>query len=746
MSRQRRRRASAAAAGAALLAVITALLPMTTLLVPTWFVPAALAAGAVIAVGLLRRWAPVWAVMLLQVLAGIVVSAMVFPLPLLGAFVPLPGAVWAPPAVFSAAVDQLIVASAPVVAGASLSFALVVAVWVFALVVDVIAVTARLPLLALLPLSAVLVTPQFAVPSGDHLLLSVPFAAAALLLLAVTGQPRVRRRGRALVWGATAVVAVAAIAVSVAVAPRLPVFPSADGVNDPSIASVSLSLGDDLRNTSSAEVMRVRTTEQSAPYLRLATHTGFDDDGWHLDHDGLVRPLSHGLGVVEAPSITGEDAVSTSRTWISDISLDIGYLPVPHNAVEVAGAEPGWRAVLDNRTVSSQQLTAEGETYSVEASVVSPTAAQLNSSPWPGSADAILGGQSGEERAQAVAAALEIGDDVAEGTIGETAREVTEGDGTPYQAALSLQRWLRSSEFSYSLQTPVNEGFDGSDLAAVEAFLEVREGYCQHFASTFALMARSLGIPTRIVVGYLPGEDTGDTAGEREVYSVAADRLHAWPEAYLLGIGWVQFDPTPNIASAQTGIDEPEDEATDEPEQDEEQASSPEPTQTPTETEEPDAEATGSEETGSGATGTIAGLWAVLALLVLLLVPRLVRGIRRSRRIRAAKAGDAAEAWRETVATAIDAGWDVAASESPRAFGDRMIDAGTDPAATGALVAAIEQASFARSAASGADLAGAVRAFARSIPAERRSGRAGRWLMPRSLWARPRLVEAGRDG
>ncbi|WP_119698731.1 transglutaminaseTgpA domain-containing protein [Microbacterium halotolerans] len=746
MSRQRRRRASAAAAGAAFLAVITALLPMTTLLVPTWFVPAVLAAGVVIVVGLLRRWAPVWVVVPLQVFAGIAACAPAFPLPLLGSFVPWPGAVWAPPAVFSAAVDQLIAASAPVVAGTSLSFALVVAVWVFALVVDLIAVTARLPLLALLPLAAVLVTPQLAVPSGDHLLLSVPFAAAALLLLAVTGPPRVRRRGRAAVWSTTAVVAVAAIAASVAVAPRLPVFPSADGVNDPSIADVSLSLGDDLRNTSSAEVMRVRTTEQSAPYLRLATHTGFDDDGWRLDVDGFVRPLSHGLGDFEAPSITGEEAVSTSRTWISDIGLDIGYLPVPQNAVEVAGAEPGWRAELDNRTVSSEQLAAEGEAYSVEARVVSPTTEQLNASPWPGSADAILGGQFDEERTPAVGAALEIGDDVADGTIGETAGEVTEGDGTPYQAALSLQRWLRSSAFSYSLQTPVNEGFDGSDLAAVEAFLEVREGYCQHFASAFALMARSLGIPTRIVVGYLPGEDTGETVGEREVYSVAADRLHAWPEVYLLGIGWVQFDPTPSIASAQTGVDETEEETTDEPEQDEEQAASPEPTEIPTETEEPDAEATGSEQTGSGATGMIAGLGALLALLVLLFVPRLVRGSRRSRRIRAARAGDATAAWRETVATAIDAGWEVAASESPRAFGDRMIDAGTDPAATGALVAAIERASFARETASGADLAGAVRAFARSIPAERRRGRAGRWLMPRSLWTRPRLVEAGRDG
>src|SRR5699024_7579447 len=109
------------------------------------------------------------------------------------------------------------------------------------------------------------------------------------------------------------------------------------------------------------------------------------------------------------------------------------------------------------------------------------------------------------------------------------AREVTADDRTPYETALGLQEWLRSPRFTYSLETPVEDGFDGSDIAAIEQFLDARAGYCVHFASAFALMARSLDLPTRITVGYLPGDLTGRSIDDMSVYSVAANRLHAWP-------------------------------------------------------------------------------------------------------------------------------------------------------------------------------------------------------------------------
>ena len=87
----------------------------------------------------------------------------------------------------------------------------------------------------------------------------------------------------------------------------------------------------------------------------------------------------------------------------------------------------------------------------------------------------------------------------------------------------------------------------------MEAFLETRSGFCVHFASTFAVMARSVGIPTRVAVGYVSGSEPGSQT------SVRNNELHAWPEIYQDGFGWVAFEPTPGGAGvrAETGDDVP---------------------------------------------------------------------------------------------------------------------------------------------------------------------------------------------
>src|SRR5690606_28719934 len=70
-----------------------------------------------------------------------------------------------------------------------------------------------------------------------------------------------------------------------------------------------------------------------------------------------------------------------------------------------------------------------------------------------------------------------------------------------------------------------------------------RTGYCEQFSASMALMARSLGIPARVAVGFLSPE----RAGNDWVFS--AHDLHAWPELYFEGAGWVRFEPTPGSRS-----------------------------------------------------------------------------------------------------------------------------------------------------------------------------------------------------
>ena len=76
---------------------------------------------------------------------------------------------------------------------------------------------------------------------------------------------------------------------------------------------------------------------------------------------------------------------------------------------------------------------------------------------------------------------------------------------------MAIQSYLRSAEFTYSLQSPVQGGYDGNGLSVLADFLTQKSGYCIHFASAMAVMARLEGIPSRIAVGYAPGRSTGAT-------------------------------------------------------------------------------------------------------------------------------------------------------------------------------------------------------------------------------------------
>nr|WP_255603131.1 transglutaminaseTgpA domain-containing protein [Oscillochloris sp. ZM17-4] len=119
--------------------------------------------------------------------------------------------------------------------------------------------------------------------------------------------------------------------------------------------------------------------------------------------------------------------------------------------------------------------------------------------------------------------------------VRELARSVAGDAASPYDTALALERYLRGLGYSYRVE-PLPAGGD-----AVDQFLfEMRQGYCTYYASAMAIMARSLGIPARIAVGYAVGGY--DPAGG--IYTVREADAHAWPELYIGG-RWLPFEPTP---------------------------------------------------------------------------------------------------------------------------------------------------------------------------------------------------------
>lgn len=117
------------------------------------------------------------------------------------------------------------------------------------------------------------------------------------------------------------------------------------------------------------------------------------------------------------------------------------------------------------------------------------------------------------------------------------------------QALQYLVRYFSSNGFTYALDVPGDATGDDSNIAMVGSFLKRKSGYCAHYASAFAILARALGVPTRMVLGY----STSGVVDENGSYSVSAKQLHAWDEAYLSGVGWVPFDVTPAAPEESSG-------------------------------------------------------------------------------------------------------------------------------------------------------------------------------------------------
>lgn len=126
--------------------------------------------------------------------------------------------------------------------------------------------------------------------------------------------------------------------------------------------------------------------------------------------------------------------------------------------------------------------------------------------------------------------------------IAELAKQVSARGQNAYDKALAIQNFLSSNRFIYSLNLT---GAPGEDPLAHFLFV-TRTGHCEYFASAMAIMLRTLGIPSREVNGFLPGE-YNDVAGD---YIVRGSDAHSWVEVYFPGTGWVTFDPTPATAQS----------------------------------------------------------------------------------------------------------------------------------------------------------------------------------------------------
>ena len=269
------------------------------------------------------------------------------------------------------------------------------------------------------------------------------------------------------------------------------------------------------------ELFVVRSSGRS--YWRLTALGDFDGAVWSLDE-------STGAAGESLPTLAGTSGPVSEFTQSYRISaLAAVWLPAAYQPVafEPVGTpfEASFEPISSTLLVGSGRADSDGLSYAVQSAVPRFEGAFLRS----------LRNDPADVPEGFVGLPADLNPSLA-----EAARRVTAGRDGPYEQALALQDWLRD-EFEYDLE--VAPGHSGDRL---EAFLfSERRGYCEQFAGAFATLARTLGLPTRVAVGFTPGVPLETDATGRTLYSVRGQHAHAWPEVYISGAGWVAFEPTP---------------------------------------------------------------------------------------------------------------------------------------------------------------------------------------------------------
>jgi len=443
---------------------------------------------------------------------------------------------------------------APAPSSRGFLLAATVAIWVAVSLSDWAAFRLRATAEAVLPAGALFVFTALlgrgpgSVPAAAALAATtLGFALAQRTARAVTDDTWVA--GRAAVGGAAlarAGAAVALVAASVAgvAAPHLPGARSDALVDwrdgDPTSTRTTISPLVDIRSRlveqSNTVVFQVRAERPA--YWRLTSLDRFDGEVWSLRSEDFSK--ADGTLPTHPPEAATEDLVQAFT--IRDLGTIWAPAALTPVDMESSSIDLRWNGSLATLIVQGDLPDSDRARYTVRSRVPRFTPADLR---------APLPDPLSDELAEATQLPPGLAPEVA-----ATARRVTAGvPPTPYALARALQDWFRS-EFTYDL-AGVGGGHDGT---AIEAFLAAGRGYCEQFAGTFAAMARSLGLPARVAVGFTPGQ--ADQAGT--TFTVRGRNAHAWPEVFIPGAGWVPFEPTPGRGQpgtdAYTGVRPAQDE------------------------------------------------------------------------------------------------------------------------------------------------------------------------------------------
>ena len=659
--------------------------------------------------------------------------------------------------------------AAPIGVSPGIELLTVGGVGLVALAVDTLAVTWRRAALAGLPLLVLYTVPTSIAPDGVSWVAFALCGIAFLTLLLAESRERVSRWGRPMRYSAERTnyrpevetaplgqvgrrVGATALGLALIVPAVLPDVTASSfgfgaggfgngGGDGPEVTVVNpiLDLGASLRQGEDTPLIRYRGR---STYMRLVGLDSFTGQTWEPSDLKVSRndnDVEDGLDTAPGLGASVERIKRTHRIEVFD--LDQKWLPLPYPTTKVRDIDGTWLYDPSTFNVFGENSSTRQISYTTTSLAVSPTSAQLAaaSPSVPPSLRRYLELPTDLDPSIALQASQVVGD--AQAT-------------TNYERAVALQDWLRGPDFIYSKDLATNPAGDKNGTQAIVAFLQSKRGYCVQFASTMAVMARTLGIPARVAVGFAPGERQKNGS-----YVVGAHDAHAWPEIYFQGVGWVRFEPTPS-SGAPTGVAPPS-YATPAPDggtPTDGATSSPSPTST-------SAAGPGGTDVGprlrqdilneqqpGGGIGAgpvripVVPFFIGVAVLLLLAVPPFTRVLLRRRRWSdtSTPTAVALAAWTDLQDALVDHGYDWDPADPPRRGAARLVESrhlvGEPALAVQRIAAATERARYAPEMTPVGDLRSDVDAVRDQLSAD--ASRWARWrarLLPRST----RTVAAG---
>lgn len=396
-----------------------------------------------------------------------------------------------------------------------------------------------------------------------------------------------------------------------------------NGPNTPiQLGDPTIELSHNLQRPSPVDVLTYRSSDRKPHYLRTTALTHLTAGGAQLESMKLRNS-----GISEAYNAPGEKIdLSVSMRFPSQ------YLPAPF-AVDGFDAAGDWGFDQNSLSVVATGDQGADQTANLDYRVTSVI---------PNGGSSLATARAGSDPAGGET--LKIPEGLSD-EVRDLAAEITKNANTDGAKAKAIEEHLTSASFTYTLHAPTSTGTD----IISDFLLRDKAGYCIHFATAMAILARIEGIPSRVAVGFTGGTQEGDG------YKVTTDNMHAWPELYFEGLGWMPFEPTKSIGSSVTGENSspapPSSAPSTSPST---QTVSPEPK--PTET--TASPSSSPPQTPKGSSTNWTWLLWIFPVLLLLAFPAVTRLSLRAWRLRGGQSpvAAAAAAWRELAASHRDLG------------------------------------------------------------------------------------------